>query len=249
MDYKKKLEELRQSLFTEAPEATFVKDKGFVSSPQASESTGKKEESIDEISKDWLLSIKRASEALRSRTAQEAEQRPQAGSVIEEAAKTVSEGLEEEPSNTDKARESLFGGFVADPDAVEDPSDFKFSGNPGEYESMVREAANKHNIPTDLFFKLIETESNFNPNAKSPVGATGLAQLMPGTADYLGVDPNDPAQNVEGGARYLKEQYDKFGSWKLALAAYNAGPGNVQKHGGVPPFKETQNYVKKIWGS
>ena len=72
---------------------------------------------------------------------------------------------------------------------------------------------------------------------------------MPQTAALLRVDPMDPAENLEGGARYLAQQYRKFGSWRLALAAYNAGPEAVEKYGGVPPYKETQNYVKVIWGS
>ena len=87
------------------------------------------------------------------------------------------------------------------------------------------------------------------PPAKSHKGALGLAQLMPQTAALLRVDPMDPAENLEGGARYLAQQYRKFGSWRLALAAYNAGPEAVEKYGGVPPYKETQNYVKVIWGS
>ncbi|ASP22250.1 soluble lytic murein transglycosylase [Antarctobacter heliothermus] len=119
----------------------------------------------------------------------------------------------------------------------------------GEYVDMARIAARKHGIPEDLFLRLVMQESRFNPNAKSHKGAIGLAQLMPGTAALLGVNPNDPQQNLEGGARYLKQQYAKFGTWRLALAAYNAGPGAVIKHGGVPPYRETKNYVKKIWGS
>ena len=71
----------------------------------------------------------------------------------------------------------------------------------------------------------------------------------PGTAQYLRVNPRDPYQNLDGGARYLREQYETFGSWRLALAAYNAGPGAVQQHGGVPPYRETRNYVRVIWGS
>lgn len=113
---------------------------------------------------------------------------------------------------------------------------------------VAREAARRHAIPEDLFLRLVQQESAWNPQAVSSKGAIGLAQLMPATARYLRVNPNDPKQNLEGGARYLKEQYRKFGSWRLALAAYNAGPGAVEKYDGVPPFRETQNYVKKILG-
>ncbi|KAE9628564.1 lytic transglycosylase domain-containing protein [Parasedimentitalea maritima] len=119
----------------------------------------------------------------------------------------------------------------------------------GEYLEMARAAARQHDIPEDLFLRLVQQESNWNPNAKSHKGAIGLAQLMPATARALGVDPEKPKQNLEGGARYLARQYQKFGSWKLALAAYNAGPKAVEKYGGIPPYRETQNYVKKIWGS
>ena len=91
-------------------------------------------------------------------------------------------------------------------------------------------------------------ESGFNPKAVSSKGALGLAQLMPGTARLLRVDPHDPYQNLDGGARYLKQQYRAFGNWRLALAAYNAGPGAVQKHGGVPPSRETLDYVRVIYG-
>ena len=76
----------------------------------------------------------------------------------------------------------------------------------------------------------------------------GLAQLMPETARRLGVNPDDPGQNLEGGARYLSMQYRRFGSWRLALAAYNAGPGAVERHGGVPPYRETRDYVRVILG-
>ena len=117
------------------------------------------------------------------------------------------------------------------------------------YLNDAKRAARKHGIPTDLFLRLVQQESAWNPNARSRVGAIGLAQLMPGTARYLKVNPRDPKQNLEGGARYLKQMYRKFGSWRLALAAYNAGPGAVEKHGGVPPYRETRNYVRKILGS
>ncbi len=118
----------------------------------------------------------------------------------------------------------------------------------GQYHSMAREAARRHAIPEDLFLRLVQQESGWNPSAKSHKGALGLAQLMPETARVLRVDPSDPYQNLDGGARYLKLQFRAFGNWKLALAAYNAGPGAVKKYGGIPPFKETKNYVKVIAG-
>lgn len=119
----------------------------------------------------------------------------------------------------------------------------------GEYLELARAAARRHNIPEDLFLRLVNQESRWNPNAVSHKGAIGLAQLMPGTAQMLRVDPNDPRQNLDGGARYLRMMFDKFGNWQLALAAYNAGPGAVQQHGGIPPFAETQNYVRVILGT
>ena len=119
----------------------------------------------------------------------------------------------------------------------------------GKYLSVARSVARQHGVPEDLFLRLVQQESGWNPKAKSHKGALGLAQLMPFTARKLGVDPHDPRQNLEGGARYLAQQFRTFGSWRLALAAYNAGPGAVKKYGGVPPYKETKNYVKIIWGS
>ena len=103
-------------------------------------------------------------------------------------------------------------------------------------------------IPEALFLALIQQESAWNSKARSHVGAIGLTQLMPGTATDLRVDPHDPVQNLHGGAKYLREQYDRFGDWRLALAAYNAGPGAVKKYGGVPPYRETRNYVRRILG-
>ncbi|WP_435260031.1 lytic transglycosylase domain-containing protein [Thioclava sp. FR2] len=125
----------------------------------------------------------------------------------------------------------------------------RFSGKyKGEYLAHAKAVAQKHGIPEDLFLRLVQQESGWNPGAVSSKGATGLAQLMPATARKLGVDINDPKQNLEGGARYLKMMYAKFGSWRLALAAYNAGPGAVEKHNGIPPYAETKNYVKAILG-
>lgn len=114
------------------------------------------------------------------------------------------------------------------------------------YLAPARTAAKSYNIPEDLFLRLVEQESGWNPKAISPKGAIGLAQLMPGTARLLKVNPNVPTENLDGGARYLRMMYDNFGSWSLALAAYNAGPKAVEKYRGIPPYKETQNYVTRI---
>lgn len=119
----------------------------------------------------------------------------------------------------------------------------------GPYLTLAKDAARRHGVPENLFLRLVQQESAWNAKAVSHKGAYGLAQLMPATARALGVDRKDPAENLEGGARYLKQQYRTFGSWRLALAAYNAGPGAVKKYNGVPPYKETRNYVKVIWGS
>ncbi len=117
-----------------------------------------------------------------------------------------------------------------------------------DYRDTAYSIALEEGIDPDLFIRLITAESSFNPNARSPKGAFGLTQLMPGTAAELGVDSADPVQNLRGGARYLRQQLDRFGDTSLALAAYNAGPGSVRKYGGIPPFEETQNYVNKIMG-
>ncbi len=118
----------------------------------------------------------------------------------------------------------------------------------GEYLALAKAAARKHGIPEDLFLRLVQQESGWNHTAVSTKGATGLAQLMPGTAQLLNVNMHDPAENLEGGARYLRRMYDRFGSWRLALAAYNAGPEAVEKHDGIPPYAETKDYVKSILG-
>ena len=117
------------------------------------------------------------------------------------------------------------------------------------YAAEIDAAAAKYNVDPALLRGLIRQESNFNANATSPAGARGLTQLMPGTAAALGVDPSVPAQAIEGGAKYLRQQLDRFGGDPAkALAAYNAGPGAVQRYGGVPPYAETQNYVRKVMG-
>lgn len=118
------------------------------------------------------------------------------------------------------------------------------------YFDLIAEVACEVGVPLRLFDALIAQESRYRPYARSSAGAMGLAQLMPGTAAYLRVaDPWHPEQNLRGGARYLKEQLDRFGSWELALAAYNAGPGRVEQYDGIPPFRETRNYVRTILAS
>jgi soluble lytic murein transglycosylase-like protein len=125
--------------------------------------------------------------------------------------------------------------------ASELPADVPFGAE-------ITAAAKKHGIDPALLAGLVKQESGFNPNAGSPAGARGLAQLMPGTAAGLGVtDVLDPVQSLDGGAKYLRQQLDAFGGdVTRALAAYNAGPGAVQRYGGVPPYAETQNYVRIV---
>lgn len=122
-----------------------------------------------------------------------------------------------------------------------------FSAVSEDMDSIFEEAAKLFDLPVNLLKAVAKTESGFDANAVSRSGAMGVMQLMPQTAKSLGVtDPFDARQNIMGGAKYLKSTLDQFGDVTLALAAYNAGPGNVQKYGGVPPFAETQNYVRKV---
>lgn len=123
---------------------------------------------------------------------------------------------------------------------------YRGRGERSRYLEPAKAAARRHDVPEDLFLRLVQQESGWVPVAVSHKGAIGLAQLMPGTARILGVDPRDPHQNLDGGARYLRLQYEKFRDWRLALAAYNAGPEAVTRHGGIPPYRETQHYVRAI---
>jgi soluble lytic murein transglycosylase-like protein len=122
------------------------------------------------------------------------------------------------------------------------------AGGSNPFASEISAAAARNGVDPALLTGLIHAESNFDPNAGSPAGAQGLTQLMPGTAASLGVTNSlDPAQAIEGGAKYLRQQLDRFGGdASKALAAYNAGPGAVERFGGVPPYAETQAYVRKV---
>ncbi len=124
------------------------------------------------------------------------------------------------------------------------------AGAGGEYDSVIEQAAERYGIDPAVLHGLIQQESGFDPNAQSSAGASGLTQLMPGTASSMGVaNPLNPTESIEGGARYLSQLMSQFGgNTEDALAAYNAGPGAVQQYGGIPPYAETQSYVSKVLG-
>lgn len=153
------------------------------------------------------------------------------------------------PSQADAAAQPVLVEGLSLPDsAIADPARHA-AGVPPRYSAKIAELAARFDLSPSLLEALVWQESRWRENAVSPVGARGLAQLMPGTARYLGVDSADPFQNLEGGARYLREQLDRFdGNLEKALAAYNAGPGRVERAGGVPNIRETQNYVAAIMG-
>lgn len=138
--------------------------------------------------------------------------------------------------------------YMVPSQAVADPA--RHSVNiPPQYIAKVHELAARFDLSPSLIEALVWQESRWRPDALSPVGARGLAQLMPGTAREMGVDPDDPFANLEGGARYLRQQLDRFdGDLEKALAAYNAGPGRVIRADGIPAIRETQNYVVSVIG-
>lgn len=138
---------------------------------------------------------------------------------------------------------------VVVPEAIIGDTARHAAGIPARYTAKIAELADRFDLSPSLLEAVVWQESRWRENAVSPAGARGLAQLMPGTAKYLGVDPDDPYANLEGGARYLREQLDRFdGDLEKALAAYNAGPGRVIRAGGIPNIRETRHYVAAIMG-
>jgi len=153
-----------------------------------------------------------------------------------------------QPLSADLQAQADLGALII-PDAIVANVATSAAGVPAQYAAKIQELAARFDLSPSLLEALVWQESRWRPAAVSHAGARGLAQLMPGTARYLGVDPDDPMQNLEGGARYLREQLDRFdGDLEKALAAYNAGPGRVIRAGGVPNIRETRNYVAAIMG-
>ena len=142
---------------------------------------------------------------------------------------------------------SKLDSYVSD-DVIGSTAYEKSLAGANSYAAIIKKASSTYDIPEKLIAAVMKQESNFNPTVVSQAGAQGLMQLMPSTAQYLGVsNAFDPEQNIMAGAKYLRQMLDKFDNDPtLALAAYNAGPSRVTKYGGVPPFKETQNYVKNV---
>lgn len=133
------------------------------------------------------------------------------------------------------------------PTAQAAPADAVDASDAGQFAPMINAAAKRYGVDPTLVAAVARAESSFNPRAISEAGAKGLMQLMDATARQLGVaDSFDPEQNVDGGTKFLGEMMRRFGKPELALAAYNAGPGAVSKHGGIPPYRETQTYVKRV---
>jgi soluble lytic murein transglycosylase-like protein len=138
--------------------------------------------------------------------------------------------------------------LVVPDQATADPAD-PAASVPAAYSAKVEELSARYDLSPALIEALVWQESRWRADAVSPKGAEGLAQLMPDTARAMGVDPNDPDANLEGGARYLREQLDRFhGDLEKALAAYDAGPGRVERAGGVPDIRETKAYVSAVMG-
>ena len=163
-----------------------------------------------------------------------------------EAAKTLPANIQETVA---KAREKAEEGINKIEKKATEASDSVISAHEtgGTLQSFMEDAAAKYNLDTKLLSALAQVESGLNPDAVSGAGAIGVMQLMPDTAASLGVDPYNVKENIEGGAKYLRNMLDTFGGdVSKALAAYNAGPSAVKSYGGIPPYKETQNYVNSV---
>lgn len=134
--------------------------------------------------------------------------------------------------------------FVNDAPAIQSSSKMA-------YQPWIQQMSDKYNVPVKLINSVIQAESNFNPSVTSHAGAMGMMQLMPATAKWLGVqNPYNATENIEGGVKYLGQMLKKYnGDLVKSVAAYNAGPGNVDRYGGIPPFRETQDYVRKVLGT
>lgn len=145
-------------------------------------------------------------------------------------------------SNTSLFSASVVSGAAA----LDRPAAFAPGGPAGPYVAEFADAEQRYGLPPGLLAAVAKVESNFRPDAVSSAGAIGLMQLMPDTAAALGVDPRDPIQAIDGAARLLAGELQKYGSLPLALAAYNAGGPAVDRYGGIPPYPETQNYVRKV---
>lgn len=164
-------------------------------------------------------------------------------------------GPDETSSAQKSANAAEFKNILDEKMAQDKPKDeiekTTFKNSRENIETLIEKYAQKNNLDPDFIKAVVKQESGFNPDATSKCGAMGLMQLMPNTAKGLGVtNAYDPEQNIEGGVKYLKSMLNRFNNDpKLALAAYNAGPGAVQKYGDVPPYRETQNYVKNILAS
>lgn len=213
------------------------------------------------------LSVDNISADFQSKLDKEIERQDKVQAAKEDAAKEkIASNLpvnENEIINAAKVADALNSGNVATPDILapiinrnaknelppsmndKDPKDRNF--DQASTEELILTAARRNGVSPDLVRAVAIAESDMNQNEISPVGAIGVMQLMPETAAALGVNPYDEKQNIEGGAMYLRKMLDKFdGNVSHALAAYNAGPDAVQKYGGVPPYRETQNYVGRI---
>jgi hypothetical protein len=166
--------------------------------------------------------------------------------------KWIGEGITNLQGGVQQATSGLTNLVVAKPQVSPAPMSAGGSSGPapgGPLVEYARQAAQRFGVDPDIFVRQIQQESGFRPDARSPAGATGIAQFMPDTARGMGVDPSDPYQSLEGGARLMRQNLDRYGGdYAKALAAYNAGPGNVDKYGGVPPFEETQRYISTILG-